>query len=333
MADRKSQGPILGTAFLHTSFKERRYLVGKGVLPEKSILVVGGISKAGKSIFVMNLGLCLAAGKPFITFDVPIPVIVMYLQAEVNEFNLHKRLKIMTNGHGNIDEEDLSKFHIWNEKKIKLSGTGKGQGEVQKYLEVIHPKVLIIDPMYKFHTFDENKSDLMRKFFDVLDLWVDQYGISIVIVHHFGKPQKDSGRSGAQLLRGSSVIFDYADSYISLSNNRKEDKRYVKAHFELRNEEDPPTISLFRNPDSLWYEIVDTGEGLKVTAAEVIRALEQFREPITSTILITEVIDKTGASERTIRTKIRELVDDHIILETMGQGRGAPKSYSLKNRI
>ena len=57
MAERKSQGPILGNAFLNISFPERKYLIGKGVLPEKSILVVGGISKAGKSIFVMNLGL------------------------------------------------------------------------------------------------------------------------------------------------------------------------------------------------------------------------------------------------------------------------------------
>jgi hypothetical protein len=333
MAERKSQGPILGNAFLNISFPERKYLIGKGVLPEKSILVVGGISKAGKSIFVMNLGLSLAAGKPFLTFDVPKPIECLYLQAEINETNLQQRLRIMLNCEGHICQDDLKRFQVWNQKGLKLSGSGRGQGEIQKVLETFKPRVLIIDPMYKFHTFDENKSDLMRKFFDVLDLWVDQYGISIIIVHHFGKPQKDSGRSGAQLLRGSSVIFDYADSYISLSNNRKEDKRYVKAVFELRNEEDPMPLSLFRNSDSLWYEIVDTGEGLKVTAAEIIKALEQFREPITSTILLTEVMDKTGASERTIRTKIRELVDDHIVLEIAGQGRGAPKSYSLKNRI
>jgi hypothetical protein len=172
----------------------------------------------------------------------------------------------------------------------------------------------------------------MRKFFDVLDMWVDQYGISIIIVHHFGKPQKDSGRSGAQLLRGSSVIFDYADSYISLSNNHKEDKRYVRAYFELRNEEDTNPVSLFRNSESLWYEIVDTGEGLKVTAAEIIKALEQFRGQVSSTILLTEVMDKTGASERIIRQKIRELVIDNIISEETEKGRSHAKLYSLKNR-
>ena len=93
--DQKLQGSASATTiqlevedivgFVHRDIEHPDPLIEGGLLPKASVAVVGGISKLGKSIFVMNMGLSLASGQPFLgLFPVPQPRKVLYVQQEIS---------------------------------------------------------------------------------------------------------------------------------------------------------------------------------------------------------------------------------------------------------
>ena len=204
---KKQIQPVRCGTFITQPIERPEPMIEGGILPRKSILVVGGISKAGKSIFVANLGLQIAAGLPFLgQFAIPKRRHVLYMQAEMSESSMQDRLTKMIKAQP-IDHDILNQnFILINHKGIKLddkSDLDRISGVIAQYgIEVV-----IIDPLYKFHRGDENRVDDMTRFFDNLDSLVMDHDCSIVIVHHFGKPNERK-KQGAQQLRGSSVIFD-----------------------------------------------------------------------------------------------------------------------------
>jgi len=228
-------------------------------------------------------------------------------------------------------EQDIlnGNFMLINQKGIKLDRSRdlKAIGEIIGHYK---SDVLIIDPMYKFHSGNENLVTDMTRLFDNLDQLISDHECSIVIVHHFGKPSTDQKREGAMQLRGSTTIFDYADSYISLNRKSgKEPRNYIKATFELRNDEDPDPLFLYRNPDSLWYEVLGDDSQAKVTVHDVVDVLSHNGNRLMQKELILKLKDKTGSGERTIKDAINKAEALKKVRSHTMSGKGKPKMVYL----
>lgn len=309
-------------AFITKELDTKETIIEGGILPQDSIAIVGGRSKVGKSIFVLNMAIQMATAKPFLLqFNITKPQRVIYLQAEISEQSMQNRLRKMVDAIGNNLSEQM--LYIVNRKGFKLDG----QEDLEKIDDLIkkcEAKVLIVDPLYKFHTGDENLVKDMTHFFDNLDWLITQNGISIVLVHHFGKPSENKG--GATRFRGSTTITDYADTYMMLDRKSKDRSRnFVKLSFELRNDEEPETMILYRNPDTLWYELEGVEGNSKVSIHDCLECLEQLGGVVKGKDrLISAIREKTKSSDRTVKKKLGEAEGSKKILTIRGKGKGSP---------
>ena len=67
-------------------------IIAPRLLTPGGMLVLGGAPKVGKSDFLINLLVRMAAGLPFLQFIPPRPLRVLYLQAEIQYHYLRERM-------------------------------------------------------------------------------------------------------------------------------------------------------------------------------------------------------------------------------------------------
>jgi len=315
------------TTFINEQLPSKPEIISGGILPQNSIAIVGGISKEGKSVLVLNMAIATARGTPFLGFNVPFPKRVLYLQAEISAHSMQDRLRKMLH----FVDYDLiqERLFIINFKGLKLDRKEHLE-QISKVVEHHRVSVLIIDPLYKFHGGDENRVSDMARFFDRIDWLIQRHNCSCVVVHHFGKPQE--GRDGATMFRGSSTITDYADSYLMLQRKSKESRLYVKLSFSLRNAEEPEPMILYRDPETLWYSVEQQESKDKVTAQDCVQALESlggFTQK--KELLIAAIMQQTLSGRTSVKTAIAEAERLGLILSDNGTGR--KRTFYLPNLL
>ncbi len=304
--------PIELNEFLTWDLPQKESLWGDGLLDPQSITVIGGGSKIGKTIFALNLGLSLAQGKPYLGFPIASPVRVLFVQQEVRDVSVQKRLKSMLAG----ITIPPDRFYYKGMSGLKID-TPEGIRTLKEWVSTIKPQVLILDPLYKFHSRNENSSQEMLTVIEELDRLREDYGIAVLIVHHHRKPQQGE-RLGALQLRGSSVLFDYGDSYLTL-NYCKKGKDILRLDFELRNAESPSPI-LIRRDANLWYEGIGILGRKKIDVGVIIKALNDLLDKnVAQKVTQKELIDKMSkeqmVSEATVRRQIKEAIKVGLIIK------------------
>ena len=189
---------------------------------------------------------------------------------------------------------------------------------LKEWVSTIKPQILILDPLYKFHNRNENSSQEMLTVIDELDRLRQDYGLAIIIIHHHRKPQQGE-RLGAEQLRGSSVLFDYGDSYLTLNYYKKKRQGILRLDFELRNAESPSPISIKRN-SNLWYEVIGTLGQKKFDVGIIVEALKELGGNTTQKELINKVSKERKISEATVRRQIKEAIKiGKVIKEQSGK--------------
>jgi hypothetical protein len=231
-------------------------VIGRGVLPKAGKLVVGGKPKANKSFILINIALDLALGQPlFNAFYRPgqpvFPVYkqnrVLYIENEIGDNGLQDRLKPITEG---LDIAGTNFFIKSRDMGMRMD-TEEGRALITAEIAQVRPDVTIIDPLAKFHLSDENSAQHMGAVMRVGDHWIEDYGTSLIYIHHTGHYNPQNPRRGGDQLRGSTAIFADADSIILVERksaaNCKEP--VLELNFELRRGEplDPIYVKRLRN--------------------------------------------------------------------------------------
>lgn len=205
--------------------------VVNGLLNQKSKMIIGGHSKSYKSWFAAQLGLAIAYGRDFIGFSAN-QTQVFYLNLELPDFVIQKRLFDLRADLGITPNEGDGRFNL-----INARGRWNGFESLQVLGRQIAdeceaPPVILIDPIYKIHCMDENKTDQMGELFGEIDLLINETQATVVMVHHFRKPQSDKkGEASMHQLCGSNVICRDMDTFVGLRNLNDRD---FEAHFTLR---------------------------------------------------------------------------------------------------
>jgi hypothetical protein len=214
-------------------------IVGDGVLLDKTILQIVGEAKSKKTFLALNLTLAIASGESFSGFNIEQKSRVLHLSAEGGYFPTRERIQTMANG---LDEGALS--NIYFSKYVNLSiDNDEDYHELKQLIEEAKPNVLVMDPLIRFHSQDENSSTAMNVVFRRFRELIDMYDISIIIVHHTGKNPSLGGR-------GSSVIRGEYDSCITIMNLGDNSKLY----FDMRHVESPHPRGINFNSESFWFE-------------------------------------------------------------------------------
>ena len=216
-------------------------IIGDGILLDNTILTIIGQAKAKKSFLALNFAVAIARGKGFAGFSVDSPQKVLVLSAEGGYYPTRDRIKQVTK-----DETDEVLKNIYTKKYVSFSvDDDDDYKEIMAMIKETQPKVVIIDPLIKFHSQDENSSAGMNIVFKRFRELIETFSLSIIVVHHTGKNRSLGGR-------GSSFITGEYDSCITITKPRSGNTHGLC--FDMRHVETPEPRKILFSTDTSWFE-------------------------------------------------------------------------------
>lgn len=241
--------------------EESAFLVDQGILPQGGRLLVTGAPKAGKSIFIENLALSLAAGIPFLrTFNVKQPVRVLLLDRELSERSLFDRLNILIEDRPGyrIGEPNLLVDH----KTLFRLDAPNSESTLIGLIQANRADVVIFDTAYKFFSGEFDSAAGTKRAFDTVDKAIAETGVSIVMTHHHKKKQGTHGKeeppdpdqvAGSFLWTGwpnATVLINFLDRRVQSPFNT------VASFTAFRDAAPPDPLALYRDRESIAYKSV-----------------------------------------------------------------------------
>lgn len=222
------------------------------LLPRQGKLFIGAEAKSLKSMLALNMAYELAEGLPVLgCFKTSGEKRVLVIEQEIGQQRLQERLRKIHSQRGGVKVSD----NLWVVSKdlgARLD-TQEGLSIIRGHIEQAAPHVIVFDPLRKFHTQDEDSSTQMGALMRVIDGLHEQYDIATIIVHHHGKPREDRQRNSPVNLRGSSVLYDEGDSYVTVTRPDWRNHDLIQLSFVLRSAEDPHPMRLQLDPATLTF--------------------------------------------------------------------------------
>ena len=184
----------------------------KGVLRQGHKMLIAGPSKAGKSFALIEMAIAIAEGQQWLKWECS-QGRVLYVNLELDRASCLHRFKDVYTKLG-IPVNNLNNVDIWN-----LRGKTVPMDKLApKLIRRAHKKnytAVIIDPIYKVLTGDENSADQMAHFTNQFDKVATELGCSVIYCHHHSKGAQ-GGKKSMDRASGSGVFARDPDALIDL---------------------------------------------------------------------------------------------------------------------
>ena len=192
----------------------------EGVLRQGHKMLLAGPSKAGKSFALIQLCIAIAEGRQWMGWQCAKGK-VMYINLELDRASALHRFKDVYHVLG-IEPRHIGDIHIWNLRGKsapldKLAPKLIRRAREQGYIAVI------LDPIYKVITGDENSADQMAHFTNQFDLIANELGSAVIYCHHLSKGYQGQKRS-MDRASGSGVFARDPDALIDMTELEFDDK-------------------------------------------------------------------------------------------------------------
>ena len=196
----------------------------EGILREGHKMLIAGPSKAGKSFALIQLCISIAEGSPWFGFDCTQGK-VLYVNLELDRASCLHRFKDV------YDALEQSPTNIGNISIWNLRGKSLPMDQLAPKLirraQKRNYKAIIIDPIYKVITGDENSADQMANFCNQFDKVCTELKCAVIYCHHHSKGSQ-SGKRSMDRASGSGVFARDPDALLDLLEleleNMNEDK-------------------------------------------------------------------------------------------------------------
>lgn len=187
----------------------------KGMLRKGHKMLFTGPSKSGKSFMMLNLCVSIASGGYFLNKFRCETGQVLYINLELDRASGIHRLKAIIDKM-NISAQAMKNIEIWNLRGKTVPMDKLKDKIINRCLEKSFSAV-IIDPIYKVITGDENSAQEMSKFCNLFDEIADKIGCSVIYCHHHSKGLQghknimDRASGSGVFARDPDVIFDMTE--------------------------------------------------------------------------------------------------------------------------
>ena len=183
-----------------------------GVLRQGHKMMMAGPSKAGKSFALIELCAAIAEGKEWMGWECAQGKI-MYVNLELDRASCLHRFKDVYSALG-WKPENIDNIDIWN-LRGKSVPMDKLAPKLIRRAAKKHYIAIIIDPIYKVITGDENSADQMAAFCNQFDKVCTELGAAVIYCHHHSKGSQGSKRS-MDRSSGSGVFARDPDALLDL---------------------------------------------------------------------------------------------------------------------
>lgn len=310
----------------------------EGILRQGHKMLISGSSKAGKSFLLMQLAIALAKGREWLGFKCK-KSRVLYVNLEIDSASCINRFVEIYKRLG-IEPEDDESLYVWN-LRGKSMPLDKLMPTLIRRVNGRGFDVVIIDPIYKVITGDENKATDMAKFTNLFDKLCLETGVAVIYSHHHSKGEQGFKRA-MDRASGSGVFARDPDSLLDIIDLILEDE-FKQAYLDNQNMTAwrlESSLREFRNitPVNFWFDypihIVDkegllaknyasgdprhnlTKSGKRKQTPES-RKLEfdnafDINLEEDGTCRVSTLAEYLGVTDKTIKNRISEFSDEYI---------------------
>ena len=182
-----------------------------GILRKGRKMMIVGASKTGKSMLLSELAIAIAEGGTWLGRQCSRGR-VLYVNLEIPEDTFWNRILDIYERQGRRASNDLT---VWN-----LRGYATQMDRLTPKLirraKKLNPDVVIVDPIYKVLTGDENSAEQMARFCNEFDKLCTQLNASTIYCHHHSKGAQ-GGKNSMDRASGSGVFARDADALLDLT--------------------------------------------------------------------------------------------------------------------
>lgn len=212
-------------------------------------MLFGAEAKSGKSYLTLEMAAAIASGRPFLDrSDFPTEQgRVLLIEQEVGAASLQDRVRPLVAEAGKAMYDNF-----WYVSRIPfLLNDPEGRATLSALIEQVEPNVIILDPIGKCQTWDENSNTDIGRLWAVIEGYQWKYrelGLSFIISHHFSKPPQDPRFARDPLdpnnLRGSSKWTGDPDTVLTLQKIEEHRTPHywwkMRVRFALMRHSGPP---------------------------------------------------------------------------------------------
>ena len=183
-----------------------------GVLRQGHKMLIAGPSKAGKSYGLIELCCAIAEGEKWLGWKCT-QGRVLYVNLELDRASCLHRFKDIYTAMG-WQPKSIRNIDIWN-LRGKSAPMDKLAPKLIRRAAKKNYIAIIIDPIYKIITGDENSADQMAQFCNQFDLVCTELGCAVIYCHHHSKGSQGQKRS-MDRASGSGVFARDPDALLDL---------------------------------------------------------------------------------------------------------------------
>ena len=219
----------------------------ENVLPKKFNTCLAGTTGSKKSMWAIQLGMCLAngdrefCGNPIKTSGIK----VLYVDTEIGIEELHRRYKRIQN---HLDWNGDQNFLM-----LSKEGTHVDVWEdVHRALDYYKPELIVFDSLYNTTSVgDFSKSAQMSRVTDALTKFKQMYGVTVLTIAHFNKGQHDMGLM-IDRMQGSAVLQNWIEYQILMISTNVDNFNLWSVAKARGVRHDKSVIGL--KWDNFWFE-------------------------------------------------------------------------------
>lgn len=303
-------------------------------LPDKSITFLVSPPESYKTWMLLDLAVSVATGTPFLgTYTVNNPGPTLIIQQEDSHSGLTDRLALIVEQKMNMlptlegnnwvvpSMPDIP-IYVHPDRQLRFDNK-KVIEEMERQIEAIKPRVILIDPLYSTtNSTDNYMADLANRMM-VLKTWRDKYGCSFLIAHH-SKKNLDPDSTAREDSWGSQFLNAFLEAGWQVRRNPKlaQNEIIVRRHSKVMG--NLSSISLTFDISTVYpmkyrvtprtYEMAPAGAPRQPAQAGL---LDMLRDGDMSQA---DLCNRTGKGRSTVSRQIRQLEAAGMV-ERMPDGR------------
>lgn len=185
-----------------------------GVLRKGHKMLLAGPSKAGKSFALIELCIAIAEGTPWLGRFSCAQGKVLYINLELDRASCLHRFKDVYTALG-LPPQNLRNIDIWNLRGASVPMDKLAPKLIRRAQKKGYTAV-ILDPIYKVITGDENSADQMAKFCNQFDLVCRALDCAVIYCHHHSKGAQ-GGKRSMDRASGSGVFARDPDAMLDMT--------------------------------------------------------------------------------------------------------------------
>lgn len=226
-----------------------------GILRRGHKMLVQGPSKAGKSMLLTELAIAVACGGTWLGYPCR-QGRVLYVNLEIDARSMDRRIRRIasepTSSANGPSDPMLANMEVWNLRGMACPMDKLAPKLVRRMLMGSAYSMVIIDPIYKVITGDENSATDMALFGNQFDYVATRTGASVVYCHHHskgvqgGKRAIDRGSGSGVFGRDPDAVLDLAPLELTEDRQRQlEGTTCWRIETTLREFDEPKPIDLY----------------------------------------------------------------------------------------